>query len=667
MLCLLLDLFLPNILAQSRRATLRDRIGNRINTADPANMQVATNLMLRAKVAETEAYVQRRVRSLIDSLISFPYSVSAKISINTTAMDNLRTSIMSKTRLTQVDAFRVYLRTLEEMRPVSYLANSNSIKINLSLDQNIRPATIDVIKSVVTQNFNLRPSRGDSITISKLDLIPQHTQKMKELEQKLGDVEKKLSTSEVEVKVTKGKLEDEQVRNNQLEARNRSLDRDMELLKRQIQFLKNQLEGKKELTPWEKMRKLLAGLELPIALLLIALLTTFGFVVYQYVRGKRMNQKMTAMDAGIKNISGAIQGIGGSLLEAARLEQESKEGQEDVETEEGEAGLAMLKQSATVAWEELKQKPAILHSILRDWLAESSGRQNFVYLSDAIERKDMEELWLNFPVEEIEPLEKMLNSNIPRAKAFGAILKASRIAAKESALRPVYFSSLDLAPLISNTDEFLAKIFGNIDIDMCARGLILISPSRCKKIFPMVQNHEQALILEAMQQNMNLTQEEAEDTLNYLAQAIEEEVRNEFKIVGHFAGLMDSPVASQKETVIQVLRDNAELLEKVQNRITTFEVIFSLDPAFLSDMLAELGPKEIASLAASLQPQHAQAVLDQCKGKLLAMVQGEASRFMASPTEKAKAAAEGRKIQTRIVNKLKRLEQDGIVDLKVAI
>lgn len=685
--------------AQRAPAARRARTSgaSRAAALDGSNFEQVEEAMLRAKRSETELYLQNRVKNIIGSLVTSPHSVSVRLSVDDKKLGPIKAGILGNRRLTRIDAERVYINTIEQMSALSFLTNARKMDVRITIDQTVKDATIRSLSESIKENLGLNMQRGDTLNVSKVDLQAEDTELQRRLKDallRIDELTNKLQEKEVElqrkdsalraadqaleaerekVRLLDGKVTALQERvgtlTGELEKALGKLEEANKTIKKledRIKELEALLNGKADPTPWERFRKLIAGMELALAVLGVALLALLLVCLFQFLAWRRQKTGLATIDKVASNLSSAIEKIGGNIVDAARLQKDSDEGP-GTDAQSGELdgeNVELLRQESERAWLRLRENPTLTLVVLRDWLGNKKEHATFVQFAEGIGAKEAETLWAKLPREDIEGLGEVLMMHVPRVKAFLAVLRLARAVGRERSLRPSYFESLDLSVLVRVSDTKLASLLSELDLESLGRGLALLSAERCQKILPLIVGHERTDLLTSLQQAVSTTREQAEALLAALAsQADQAEDEDGFDLTNHFALLLDSKDREEARAVAAVVSEDEEMRERLRGRVVTFDAFLGQERSFVGEELSKLSPEQLGALCHALGENERGTILGYFSGKLLYRIQAEFRRHDGSELARRRARLEGAKVQKQLTDGLRRLAAEGLVDL----
>ncbi len=655
-----------------RRA--RPRPANQNNRGDSAVVtKGAEALVLRAKTSETEAYLQNRIRNTISGLLTTPYSLSVRLNVDEEKLQKIKTGFATNRRLTPTDVERLYLSTIEQMSPLGFFANVKSKTIRVIVDQTTKADTIKAVQQAIAESVDLNRRAGDRITITKRDLSVEDSELKRKLEETLG----KLTESETDLRSTRTRLESEmdqardtESKNSILESRNRELVAEVERLKGQIEDLMAQLKkkGVGPLTPWDKFKDMISGLEIPLALLALGLLFAFAMAVGAFIEGRRNKRKLSTLQEVVSTMSSSFETIGAGIVDAAKVFTKGQETEDNLDEELGDADDAhvdVLERQAQEAWEEMQKKKPYVHEVLKDWLADKTKRVRFLQVCEAIGSVSAKELWNTFPKEETNLLAPLLDKPMTRAQAFKSVLLLSRFVAKLQKSKVPFFGDLNTEALIKNTDEKLGEMLSDEGSEGISTVMALVSPERSRRLLKHLEGLDTAELMSQAQSRTEFSEDEAQELLERLADKEEsEEEEATYDVSDHFANILEFGAPEERKALLEALRENPELLDKLQKQVVTFDTVMKLDNDIINEQLEELEPEDIASLAMSLGQNDSARIMGFFNGKLLYRVQSEVNRMQRSTISKKRAEKSGEKIQKLIVNRVKKLIDDGLIEIK---
>jgi FliG C-terminal domain len=678
-------------LAQSNRQATSNspqKTISRLPTLDAGNIDQVELLMLRGKTAETESYIQQRVRNVVGTLVNTPFSVKVKLEIDRSKLLDIKKTIETNRRLSKLDASRVYLLTLEQMSPLSFVTKVTKISVRVSLDKNVKEDTIKSIRENTLDNLSLDLNRGDTLTIEKLDLLVEDEEllkKVKDSKEVADKAQKETEGLNQDLRLAKVKQAEDAEKIKQLEnkafnleergkdlfaERERTKTKLEEALKRiaELEDLLNKKSQSPNLTPWQRFKNLIAGLELPLTILLVTLVALLGLVVYQFVEGRRQKKKLMGFDAAVSSFSQSIEKVGSQMVEAAKVhtngpEDKSQNAAEEISAEDVESLVAESEQ----AWIRLQESPGIMMQILKDFLSERKENIKFVQFCAGIDSVAAQKIWEEFPKEEIESIGEILQTPVSRAKSASAVLMVSRLINREKISRPHYFDRLNLKAFIKLTDLKFAEKLDELEVSRAAAALILLTPARCKRVLGLVKSHDTLSLITEMQNNSNMTESDAETLIQEFEGNSTDQTENlTFDMTQHFALLLESQKEGQSKAVGELMILNPELHQKISKRVVTFSQVLSLDKQFLSEEFGKLQPDQVAQLVLSVSESERDSVLEYFTGKLLYRIQSELKKMQSSNLSTKKAMLEGQKIQKSISNTVKKLVDEGLLEFENA-
>jgi len=683
------------------------------------------NQTLDAKVAEAEAFLEERLNKRLEAIAEPPFLTIVKVDFPVAKLNALRQSAggnLSKLSrgavskgITGDDAL---ISLLNALTPLEILSNAAKVNISVTLDVSFPKDSIAELKNSLSAFLRLNTKRGDTLDVNQKDLTAgksktkveraeKENQQIKSqvdsLQRELESIRRRESDAQREVQEArrkeqdaqaqlresqrvaddaKSKVRDEQDKTNKAEEARRKLSAEVDELKKQITELnqKNKDLTDDANTPAGKVRKLIAGLELPLTVIPAVLLGLLGVLVIVLLQTSRVKTASTDMTATMMQVSAAVAKIGESIVQAAKV-QGKQQGEAINMAGPGGAGmqqnqlqssgdstseeLIALEKEAQSLLVDMNQTRYAMLSVLKDWVADKRERTKFAGFSEAVGPNAAREIWKSFPKEELELLGNALYEPMAKAQAYKVVLQLYRLAGREISRKPSYFSNLDMIYLISATDSELSNALSEAETISAARLMVLLTPERCARVIGGLRNHDNVELLEAMREATNMSEDDAKGAIAAIKGLIKSDRGDSrFDVTSHLMLMLDAPNPEFRTAVSKVLRADKSLSASVGSRVVTIEEVLRLDDETLAELLAELEPADVATLLVSL-PEELNERINQffTSAKIQAAIRQELDKFNRSRTARKRAEFEGQKIQAALIKQVKDMREQGLIEL----
>jgi hypothetical protein len=640
-------------------------------TTAAARGSASEALVVRAKLTETELYLQGRIREAISGLLTTPYSLTVRIQVDNTKLRTMRDGIRANRRISPADADRLYLATIEQLSPLGFLANIKSKVVYLIVDATTKEDTLSALRDAVSKAVDLVQARGDKLDISMKDLSAEESP----LKRKLEEITKERNIFESDLRSTKNRLDAEvdnsrtlEVKMQGLEQENRKLITELERLRGVIDDLQRRVSNRDapSLTPFERFKNAISGFEIPITMLALGLLLMLTLAIGSFIEGRRIKKRMTSLQDIVTGVSGSFETIGASIIDAAKVFNRAQEvNTEDQELEDVDDGhVDVLERQAAEAWQALQEKRSFVLEVLKDWLADRTKRSRFLRVCEAVGTNESKTLWDAFPKEETNQLAPMLDRPMTRAQAFKSVLLLGRFVARMEKSRPAFFGRLDTTALARYTDEKLAQVLTDFGTDAAASIMTLLSPDRMRRVLGFIRDLDSRELLNLTHARRDFVADDAQELLTRLSAGLDSEPEEAtFDVTEHFATILEHGSRDSRRAAMESLKENPELQARVQRQVLTFDAILKMDPEILREQIEDLEPEEIAALAMSIDAAEGRRIVSGFSGKLLFRIQSEMNRLQRSVLGRRRAEKAGEKLQRLIVGRVRKLVDEGVVEL----
>lgn len=695
----------------------------------PANGQTSGRASLSqtldAKVAEAEVYLEERLNKRLESVAEPPFLTIVQVDFPVSKLNALRKSAggnvsrLSRGAISKgVSGDDALIGLLNAFTPLEILANASKVTITVTLDLSFPKESIPDLRNSLETYLRLNKRRGDKMNINQKDLTAgrtkskveraekeseQYKSQIESLQRELEAIRRREVDAQREVSEAKrreqdalaqlreaqrvsdsarDKVRDEQNKTNRAEEERRKLSAEIDTLKNKIVDLeqKNKELATEGNTALGKVKKFMAGFELPLTVIPSVLIALIGILVIVLLQTSRVKSSSNEISTTMMQMSSAVARIGESIVQAAKVQ--GKQQGEAINMVGGVAGsmqsnqlttsgdsnseeLLALEKEAQGLLEELKQTRYVMLSVLKDWVADKRERVKFAGFSEALGPNAAREIWKSFPKEEIELLGNALYEPIAKAQAYKVVLQLYRITGREISRKPSYFSSLEMTFLIASTDLELGSALSEAATEEAARLLVLLTPERCARVIPNMRDHDSEELLDAMREATNMSEDEARQALADIQGRIKSDRgESRFDVSNHLMLMLDAANPEVRTAVSRVLRTDKQLSASVGSRVVTIEEVLRLDDDTLAELLTELEPADVAVLLVSL-PEELEERINQffTSAKIQAAIRQELEKINRSRTARKRAEFEGQKIQATLIRQVKDMRDQGLIEM----
>ncbi|NBO38673.1 hypothetical protein EBU99_08830 [bacterium] len=689
--------------------------------------RASLNQTLDAKVAEAEAFLEERLNKRLEAVAEPPFLTTVKVDFPVGKLNSLRQSAggsnlskLSRGAVSKgVTGDDALISLLNALTPLEILSNAGKVIVIVTLDASYPKDSINDLNTSLVAYLRLNSKRGDKLTINQKDLTAgkskskvekaekesvQYKNQIENLQRELEtirrreqdaqrdvtearrkeqDAQSQLRDAQKQTEDAKNKVRDEQDKAAKSEEGRRKLSAEIDDLKKQIADL---TQKNKDLTddsksPVGKIRKLIAGLELPLTVIPAVLLALVGVLVIVLLQTSRVRSASSDMNATMLQVSTAVAKIGESIVQAAKVQ--GKQQGDAINVGGGAAAIAQQQQQLSSGGDSTSEEILALEkeaqglitemngsrypmlSVLKDWLADKRERSKFAGFSEALGPNAAREIWKSFPKEELEVLGNALYEPMAKAQAYKVVLQLYRLVGREISRKPSYFTNLDMVFLVQASDMELSNALSESGTTEAARLMVLLTPERCARVIPGLRNHDSVELLEAMREATNMTEDDAKAALADVRGRIKSDRDDSrFDVTGHLMLMLDAPNAEFRTAVTRVLRADKQLSAQVGSRVVTIEEVLKLDDETLSELLSELEPADVATLLVSL-PEELNERINQffTSAKIQAAIRQELDKFNRSRTARKRAEFEGQKIQATLIRQVKDMREQGLIEM----
>lgn len=586
-------------------------------------------------------------------------------------------------KLKSEDVVKQYIETLsaDDLRRFT-----KSTLITLTLDKEISTDLEAALVSLLENALQLNLSGSDKIKVNRVQLgslVLRKTQEKAETlskdlqrieeekrnaELKASSIETMLRSAESQSSLLKRQSEQaqEELKKQQDEVRRHQeeLKRTQEELNAAREKLQETLDDK---TLIGKIKNKIRGIEIVAAIVPAAILFVLTAVIVVVVIVSSSGKKTKTMNDGIRVLAEAIARSSQASNSAARtrptkeLNSENNNLPKISEHDPSDA----VRAEAEAAWVLMQESLYPMLTVLKDWLAAPAGAQRFLAFSDGIGFANSRELWKHFPASEIEALSRLSPEPVPKAVAFQTVSQVCRFAEATRAAQPKFFASLDLLFLIGLTDQELAQALSACTIEAAACGLVLISPTRAARLMGLISKHNPENLVALMAKFEKLDEKTANAHLALIkknAQGVRKEIG--INITNHIAAVFENSNFNARQTISRAIAQNEPLSAALRSSVVTMDDVFSLDPDTLGELISNFEPSDLGDLVFTLNQNQRNVIAALISQRVMLGVQEHMRRIQMKPALKKRSEINGQKIQDYLREEVKRMADEGVVELQ---
>lgn len=646
----------------------------------PAVRRPATRIsyqaLLEGKKSHVEQQLEERARKVIASqLDAGQYLLYVKVQMDDRKIGREIAKIRAqkKLRLRSLPANvqqqdEAEIRFLSEMTDETIFLYIGKKIVSFTVDSGLTADQVNSLRGALVNAIGI--TAADEFKVSQTKMATSSMQnRLEQAGQEAAQAREQARRTEMLLRELEIKKQEAGTQAAQLDTKVNRLQDELMREREKADELKKQLdEFGSDKTALGKLRRLVKGFELPLTLLPIALI-----IAAIAVWAIRSSQKSTQnIAAGLQGLAAAAQRIAQTQQQTAQLGNNDNSQQVKALAEgnaalpESAEGLELSHKEAMHTWELLKKNESLLLSVLKDWLSDSEGRIRFIYFSEAIGAEDTRALWEKFPKAELELLEPLLFTKVPKSAAYSTVLQLHRAVGKEVAGKPPFFTKLDLSFLSSLQDFELAEVMDNSSIEAAAAALLFVTPKRATKLLALQKTHMKENLIQTMRSLTEMTEavgaQYAAELKQYKPQTSK---AVGFDLAEHMVVLLESSNAQQdtKQAVARLLETDKTLSIKVRSRVLTFAEVLMLDDETISDLVSPLSPEQVAQLVFPMEEKQAEKILSFFSQKVVFAIRQEAGRINQKASSRRAARGESNRIQQAIVRRVKVLIEQGQIEL----
>lgn len=680
-------------------------------SAAPANIE---SLMksLDPKILGAEKELEERLRKILGSQLDSPYSLFIKIKIDEARFKQKLALIGSEGDLRTLpssvgEGMTRYVKGLTLEDVFSLIKNVN---VSLTLDKSIPDDQQQSIKKTISGALNLNTSRGDVLEVNRSDMVSSsfknkqeafnreaqsasfQTKRMEIMLKELELQNKKMSAKDTE-RPGEGSLANEirkiseDMRDLRRETEKQSQN-DQRILTEKLAQIEKITENIREKVigpngsangrapgPLDKIKNLIAGLELPITLLPLGVI--LALVLLKMAGGQ--SQTAGALRMGLEELGKSVKVMAETLAGAAKTisaasdassrpdKASEKESASNVQQGSSDGGsLELLQTDAFNTWSKTTEMPYFLLSILKDWLVMAENREKFLQVTEAVGAESAAWIWSKFPAEEVEQLGPLLNKPISKASSFGSIGLLYRATVREASAKPQYVSALaDLEFFVSLTDVKLKEMLCDASEKEMAVMLSVLTAARSARIINLLGDKVTIEVFKEMEAAAQADAGEVDQALARLRARAQQSV-NTFSagLLGCLVRVLESQGSAAQDAAKSFLLENQLLASEVRKRVITFDDVMTLDQDTLYELFGSLAPADISSLVSNIKPEHKGKIIKFFSGKAKAQIDDELKKIDSKNQLKKRSALQSEKIKTNILKRVRTMRDQGLIDFE---
>ena len=333
--------------------------------------------------------------------------------------------------------------------------------------------------------------------------------------------------------------------------------------------------------------------------------------------------------------------------------------------------MVNLKKESEQAWQEIYKHPFVTNSLLKDWLAADKG-ERFMNLAATLSPFDSNQLMQCFSPEDTAPLRGMLTDVSSRLKGYSVVLALIRSVQDRLREGPPALSQADFPAIVKSTDEQLAKHLFILNSQTQISLLSLFSVARAQRLLEkqveLFGSEAAATTLQSMAEQEAIDEQNLQLKLAELENILKKEIQSEHDS-GNLSHIEDLALRAESfspklKAAMSLARSQSEKFAKqFDAKSVTMEHVLSVDLQIIFELIEPLDSEQIAQLMISLNAKGRQTIGSLLKDKMRVTASADFQRLQKSATSFKKAEIEGYSVQTLIIQKLKKMIEEGIVEL----
>jgi flagellar motor switch protein FliG len=331
--------------------------------------------------------------------------------------------------------------------------------------------------------------------------------------------------------------------------------------------------------------------------------------------------------------------------------------------------LASAKQKALDAWADLKKYPYLTYAELREWLVGGGVQtQRFIALGNALGPVESMRLLQQFSPQDLAMLRGDTSENASELPGYAALLQLHRKVMAEVIRKPQSISTLNFPELVKASDTSLAsalKETTDLGIALCIN---ILPPSRAQKIIEALPPEKKSACVDGIAKFDSLSDAEITQELatlkNTLAPVLATGTNPRLNGAETLAQILSESSAKTRASLQESLERHTELRVKITENMVTFDDVVGVEDETLSEMIDELEPEQIATLMVGIRREWQSRIVKILSRKVVISVQSEFQRLSARNATLRRAQTQSIEIQNYLVEKLKALVNEGVVEIR---
>jgi flagellar motor switch protein FliG len=255
-----------------------------------------------------------------------------------------------------------------------------------------------------------------------------------------------------------------------------------------------------------------------------------------------------------------------------------------------------------------------------------------------------------------------------KMQGFAAVLQLHRSVTAEVLRRPVVFAQLDFPELIAAGDDLLIKGLTACSPASLALCINLLPGSRKSKVLEELSAELQSRLIDGVALLDAMDLPKLEGQLELLRKEVGSKLDNRSQqslgAAEDIAGLLRDTSPKTQAALNQALGRHTKLRDKITEKMITIEDVLAVENDTLAELIDELEPEQIAILMSGLVPAAQQRVGSVLPPKIVITVQSEMQRLGSRQSSMRRAQAQSTGLQAALIDKLKTLVDEGVVDLR---
>jgi|GEM_PF-6412350 len=702
-LCLFLAMA-GNALAQDTPAAPAARGAS--SAQDAQNLQL--NSILSAKQIALEGQLEDRVRKLVPGE-SGQYLLVVKVSLDKARIareflppakpvetsPRMRSRVLPFASSETSDTPQTLSRDLTTDVLFGFISRIN---VSLTLDTSLGADQVAGIKQAIEQALQITPGRG-AVTVKQAGMSSAGMRRALDEEKGRSEIEKAKLQAEIRSmtdEMRKLRIESSTANSNRSppvdDAKLSRLLAEIDTLKGVVGSIDSRTgrtpaEVKKEFAgPLAPVKRVLEGLEIPAALVVMALAGLLVVSIIGFVYTRVQSRTANNLAAGLSALAGAVNkiatnqaqaqgGFGRDVIDAqaaqaAQLGAGGAAGNAQPLLGGGEGGngtsqsLELAAKEAMGTLDLLRRVPYPMLSALKDWLTEPEGMLRFLAFSEAIGAENARALWSKFPREEIDSLGPYMYRPVSKAQAYATVLQLYRYVTKEMGTKPLWFAGLDLEFLVSLGDHELAELIDSMEMETAACGMLFVSSGRAGRLLKLLRETQPEDLVGTMKDMATVSEADARRHAETLKrEKPQARSTNEFDISDTLVHMLEGVDAQARDAALRILEEDPELGTRIKARVFTFDDALKVDDDTLTELLSVFETEQLATLLLGLPQAQSQRIANLFGEKVRFGLGEEIQRLNAKPSLQRKARVASATLQSALARRVKALVDSGQVAL----